>query len=257
MKKIGSGKFDVNLSSERQDEFGGLYQGISKMVSDLQVYIERAAYLKAQQQLAHYRALKGQVNPHFLANALESIQMKAIINNQRDIAEMIGLLGQLFRITIQSGKETITVEEELNHIRLYIQVQQMRFGDKIQYLENLAPHSDSIQIVHFSLQPLVENAIVHGLEPKLGHGTLEVSTTIVGKDLLIMIQDNGVGINPKQVQHLRDYLEESSNTLMQKHIGLKNVHEQIRYYFGDKYGVTIDSILGEGTTVTVRIPALS
>lgn len=257
VKKIGSGKFDVNLSSERQDEFGGLYQGISKMVSDLQVYIERAAYLKAQQQLAHYRALKGQVNPHFLANALESIQMKAIINNQRDIAEMIGLLGQLFRITIQSGKETITVEEELNHIRLYIQVQQMRFGDKIQYLENLAPYSDSIQIVHFSLQPLVENAIVHGLEPKLGHGTLEVSTTIVGKDLLIMIQDNGVGINLKQVQYLRDYLEESSNTLMQKHIGLKNVHEQIRYYFGDKYGVTIDSILGEGTTVTVRIPALS
>ncbi|QGM29698.1 HAMP domain-containing protein [Bacillus sp. N3536] len=257
VKKIGSGKFDVNLTSDRQDEFGGLYQGISKMVTDLQAYIERASYLKAQQQLAHYRALKSQVNPHFLANALESIQMKAVINKQREIAEMIGLLGQLFRITIQSGKETITVEEELTHIRLYIQVQQMRFGDKIQYLENLAPQSGSIQIVHFSLQPLVENAIVHGLEPKLGSGILEVSTTFLDKDLLIMIRDDGVGIDNKQLQQLRAYLDESSNTLTEKHIGLKNVHEQIRYYFGNKYGITIDSVLGEGTTITVRIPALS
>jgi len=257
VKKIGSGQFNVNLTSERQDEFGVLYQGISKMTTNLKNYIERASYLKAQQQLAHYRALKSQVNPHFLANALESIQMKAVINKQRDIAEMIGLLGQLFRITIQSGKETITLEEELTHIRLYIQVQQMRFGDKIQYIENLAPHSNSIHIVHFSLQPLVENAIIHGLEPMLGQGTLELSSTFSGKDLLIKIQDNGVGINPEQVQQLRDYLEKSSNTLTEEHIGLKNVHEQIRYYFGNKYGITIDSVLGEGTTLTVRIPALS
>jgi len=183
--------------------------------------------------------------------------MKAVINKQRDIAEMVGLLGHLFRITIQSGKETITLEEEMTHIRLYIQVQQMRFGDKIQYTENLAPNSDSIQIVHFSLQPLVENAIVHGLEPKLGHGILDVSSSISGKDLLIRIQDNGVGIDPEQVRHLRDHLEESSNTLTEEHIGLKNVHEQIRYYFGNKYGITIDSTFGKGTTVTVRIPALS
>lgn len=257
VKIIGSGKFNVNLTSERQDEFGVLYQGISKMTTNLQDHIERASYLKAQQQLAHYRALKSQVNPHFLANALESIQMKAVINKQRDIAEMIGLLGHLFRITIQSGKETITLEEELTHIRLYIQVQQMRFGDKIQYIEILEPRSKLIQIVHFSLQPLVENAIIHGLEPKLGHGILEVSSTISGKDLLITIQDNGVGINPEKIRHLRDHLEESSNTLIEEHIGLKNVHEQIRYYFGNKYGITIDSILGEGTTVTVRIPALS
>ena len=256
VKMIGSGKFDVNLTSERQDEFGGLYQGINKMVTDLKIYIERASYLKVQQQLAHYRALKSQVNPHFLANALESIQMKAVINKQRDIAEMIGLLGQLFRITIQSGKETITLEEELTHIRLYIQVQQMRFGERIQYVEKLAPHSDSIQIVHFSLQPLVENAIVHGLEHKLGTGVLEVSSTILGKDLLIMIKDNGVGIDNKQLEQLRTYLDETSNTLTEKHIGLKNVHEQIRYYFGNGYGVTIDSTLGTGTTVTVRIPAL-
>ncbi|MFJ7933381.1 sensor histidine kinase [Sporosarcina sp. NPDC096371] len=257
VKLIGKGKFDVNLTSTRQDEFGGLYRGIGKMVTDLQAYIERSSILKAQQQLAHYRALKSQINPHFLANALESIQMKAVLNKQRDIAEMIGVLGQLFRINIQSGKETVTLQEELTHIRLYIQVQQIRFGDKIQYTENLAPTSDAMQLLHFSLQPLVENGIVHGLERKYGSGILEVSSTLLGKDLLIQVRDNGVGMDNEQLQYLQNRLSEPSSTLTEDHIGLKNVHDQIRYYFGDPYGIEIESIQGEGTTVTIRIPASS
>jgi len=255
VKRIGKGQFDANLTSKRQDEFGVLYKGISKMVTDLQAYIERATILKAQQQLAHYRALKSQINPHFLANALESIQMKAVINKQRDIAEMIGVLGQLFRINIQSGKETITLEEELTHIRLYIQVQQIRFGDKIQYIENLAHASESMKMLHFSLQPLVENGIVHGLERKYGAGVLEVSSIVSGQDLLIKVWDNGVGIDEEQLQHLQNRLIEPSHTMLEEHIGLKNVHDQIRYYFGEPYGIEIDSVVGEGTTVTIRIPA--
>ena len=254
VKKIGSGKFDVDLNINRHDEFGILFQGVSKMVTDLQDYIERASSLKAQQKLAHYRALKSQINPHFLANALESIQMKAVINKQRDIAEMIGLLGQLFRTSIQSGKETVTLEEELQHVRLYVQIQQMRFGEKIQYKENLCANCESTRILHFSLQPLIENAIVHGLEPKYEPGILEVSTTLSGNDLLIMVKDNGVGIDEKQIKYLQDKLSQSSNTLIEEHIGLKNVHDQIRYYFGDEYGIEIESLLDEGTTVTIRIP---
>jgi len=180
--------------------------------------------------------------------------MKAVLSKQRDIAEMIGVLGQLFRFNIQSGKETITLEEELTHIRLYIQVQQMRFGDKIQYVENLAPTSESMRLLHFSLQPLVENSFVHGLERKNGTGLLEVSSTFSGRDMLIMVNDNGVGIDEEQLQYLKKRLAQSSSTLTEEHIGLKNVHEQIRYYFGDQYGIEIDSILGVGTTVTIRIP---
>lgn len=254
VKKIGKGKFDVNLKSNRQDEFGELYQGIGKMVKDLEAYIERSSILKAQQKLAHYRALKSQINPHFLANALESIQMRAVLNKQRDIAEMIGVLGQLFRISIQSGKETITLEEELTHIRLYVQVQQMRFGDKIQYIENLAENSETMEILHFSLQPLIENAIIHGLEPKYGNGMLEVSSVFTGDDLLIAVRDNGVGIDEERLKLLRQRLEQSSNTLKEEHIGLKNVHDQIRYYFGEAYGIEIESLLGIGTTVRIRVP---
>lgn len=92
LKMIGRGKYDVNLTSKRQDEFGGLYQRISKMVTDIQDYIERSSVLKAQQKLANYLALNSQINPHFLANGLESVQMKAVLNKQRDITEMIGVL---------------------------------------------------------------------------------------------------------------------------------------------------------------------
>lgn len=251
---VGKGNFDVNLQSNRHDEFGVLYNGINKMVLDLQVFIERSSVLKAQQKLAQYRALKSQINPHFLANALESIQMKSIINKQRDIAEMIGILGQLFRSCIQTGKETVSLEEELHHIRLYIKVQQMRFGDKIRYIEKLSTYSESVQILHFSLQPLVENGIVHGLEQKGGNGMLEIITLFSGKDLLIKIRDNGVGMDEENVLKIRERLLQPLNTLDKLHIGIKNVHDQIRYYYGDQYGIEIESQLGKGTTVTIRIP---
>ncbi|NQX65220.1 sensor histidine kinase [Paenibacillus alba] len=255
VKLVGLGKFDVDLSSDRQDEFGVLYQGIRKMVEDLQIYIERSSMAKVQQKVAQYGALKSQINPHFLANVLESIQMKAVINQQREISEMVGMIGRLFRIHIQTGKETVPLKEELEHIRLYVNIQQLRFGDKIQYTERLAEGSENLQVMHFSLQPLIENAIVHGLERRNGPGLLEVSSMKSGNDMLIMIKDNGVGMSEEKLEQLRFRLSLPSDTLDEDHIGVKNVHDRILFYFGEQYGLAIDSQLGEGTTVTIRIPA--
>ncbi|QMV43178.1 cache domain-containing sensor histidine kinase [Cohnella cholangitidis] len=255
VKLVGMGKFDVNLHSERQDEFGVLYQGIRKMVEDLQDHIERSSITKAQQKVAQFGALKSQINPHFLANALESIQMKAVLSGQRDIGEMVGLLGRLFRTHIQTGKETVTLLEELAHTRLYIQVQQMRFGDKIRYVERLAESSELVPVMHFSLQPIVENAIVHGLEPRTGSGMLEIAATLAGNEMLIAVSDNGVGMDEAKLQQLRERLLSPSDTLDETHIGLKNVHDRIRFYFGDRYGIELDSRLGQGTTVYIRVPA--
>lgn len=256
VKLVGMGRFDVDLHSSRQDEFGVLFQGIRKMVEDLQSYIERTSITKAQQKVAQYGALKSQINPHFLANALESVQMKAIIGGQREIGEMIGRLGRLFRIHIGTGKETVPLREELAHIRLYIEVQQMRFGDKIQYAEEIAEGSESVQMLHFALQPLIENAIEHGLERRTEAGLLKVVTRYDGADLLIIVSDNGVGIDSGQLRELREQLEAgATDTLGDAHIGIKNVHERIQYYFGEQYGIRIDSTPGEGTEVTIRIPS--
>jgi len=255
VKLVGMGQFDVNLRSNRQDEFGVLYQGIRKMTEDLQDIIERSSMAKAQQKVARFGALKSQINPHFLANALETVQMKAVIGGQRELGEMVGLLGRLFRIHIQTGKKTVPLREELAHTRLYVQVQQMRFGDKIRYVERLAEGSDAVQVLHFSLQPLIENAIVHGLEPRSGPGLLEISAGSEGRDLLIAVRDDGVGMDELRLEELAARLNEQSDTLDETHIGIKNVHERIQYYFGEQYGIRIVSRPGEGTNVTIRIPA--
>lgn len=255
VKLVGMGNFDVDLYSTRQDEFGVLYNGIRKMVKDLQNYIERSSMAKAQQKVAQYGALKSQINPHFLANVLESIQMKAIINGQRDIGEMVGIVGRLFRIHIQTGKITVALKEELEHVRLYVKIQQLRFGDKIQYVERLEPHTELVKVMHFSLQPIVENAIVHGLEGQSEPGLLEVSSAIVGEDMLITVKDNGIGIDEEKLKQLRIRLSQPSDTLDEAHIGIKNVHDRIQFHFGEKYGIEITSQVGEGTTVVIRLPA--
>ncbi|WP_459954440.1 cache domain-containing sensor histidine kinase [Paenibacillus pini] len=256
VEKVGMGNFDVDLGSTRRDEFGVLYQGLRKMVEELQNYIERSSRAIVQQKVARLGALKSQINPHFLANTLESVQMKAILSGDREIAEMVGTLGQLFRIHTQMSKDIIPLHQELEHIRLYVKVQQMRFGDKIQYVENLAPDTESLQVVHFSLQPLIENAIIHGLERQVGAGLLEVSSTLSENLLLITIRDNGTGVSHEQLLNLQQRISNHSDVDMDSHIGLINVNERIRLYFGEQYGIYIHSELGEGTTITIRLPAL-
>lgn len=252
---IGKGDFTVQLKeTDRLDEFGTLYKGFNRMTQDLANNVERSSILKTQQKVAHYSALKSQIHPHFLANALESIQMQAIINQQHDISEMIGLLGALFRKSIQSGKELVTLEEELSHIRLYIDVQQMRFGDKINYIEDIDERALGKGVLHFSLQPFVENAIIHGLEAQHEDGSICIRAEISGEHLLISIKDSGVGMDEENIKRINKQLQSNSEQLNDKHIGIKNVHDQIRYYFGEAYGVSIDNAIDKGTIVTLTLP---
>lgn len=255
VEKVGSGNFDVDLGSSRKDEFGVLYQGLRRMVEELQNYIERSSKAQVQQRVARLGALKSQINPHFLANALESVQMKAIINGEREIGEMVGTLGQLFRIHTQMNRTIIPLHQEMEHIRLYVKVQQMRFGDKIEYEEHVQPGTETLQVLHFSLQPLVENAIIHGLERQVGPGLLEISTEVSDHLMRITIRDHGVGMSAEQLESLRHRLS-SPNEEDDSHIGVVNVSERIRLHFGEQYGICLDSQLGEGTTITITMPAL-
>ena len=254
VKQVGLGNFNVKLDSSRNDEFGVLHRGISKMITDLKQHIERLSDAKVQQKMTQYGALKSQINPHFLANTLETIQMKVIINGDRQTSEMIGKLGQLFRTFIPSGKDTQTVMEELDQLRLYIQIQQFRFADKISYEESLEFGSEQAVILHFILQPLVENAIVHGLEPQLEPGMITIRTQITHKHLYIYIEDSGVGMNQVQLEQLRAKLDTPVDLIEEDHIGIKNVHDRIRYYYGEPYGITIESEEHIGTTVMISLP---
>jgi len=254
MKLIGSSNFNYKLESQRNDEFGVLYNGINKMMSNMNLYIDRLSDAKVQQKVTQYTALKSQINPHFLANTLETIQMKVIINGDRETAEMIGIVGQLFRSFIPTGKETVTLQEELKQVRLYMKVQQLRFGDKIQYEENIAPGSEQAIILHFILQPIIENAVVHGLERKADKGKIEISTSIIGKQLLIHIKDNGAGMSKERQEQLQLKLNDPLQMDSEESIGIKNVHDRITYYYGESYGMTITSEEHVGTTITLLFP---
>lgn len=256
VQSIREGNFALEMQqTSRKDEVGALYNGFNDMSQHLAQNIERSTILKTQQKVAHYSALKSQIHPHFLANALESIQMQAVINDEREIAEMIGLLGALFRKSIQSGKEVIPLEDELAHIRLYIKVQQLRFQDKIQYIEDVESRALSIGVLHFSLQPFIENAIIHGLEAQVANGTIFVEAKVLDEKLIIEVRDDGVGMDADQLAAVNKHLYETTNTLQAESIGMKNVHEQIQYYFGEAYGVTITSKADVGTQVTITLPA--
>jgi len=254
MKLIGSSNFNYKLESQRNDEFGVLYNGINKMMSNMNLYIDRLSDAKVQQKVTQYTALKSQINPHFLANTLETIQMKVIINGDRETAEMIGIVGQLFRSFIPTGKETVTLQEELKQVRLYMKVQQLRFGDKIQYEENIAPGSEQAIILHFILQPIIENAVVHGLERKADKGKIEITTSIIGKQLLIHIKDNGAGMSKERQEQLQLKLNDPLQMDSEESIGIKNVHDRITYYYGESYGMTITSEEHVGTTITLLFP---
>jgi len=254
VKQVGLGNFNIQFNSNRNDEFGVLHKGINRMVSDLKLHVQRLSDAKVQQKMTQYGALKSQINPHFLANTLETIQMKVIINGDRETSEMIGKLGLLFRGLIPSGKETLSLEEELSQLRLYIQIQQYRFANKMSYEEVLAENSSQAQILHFILQPIVENAFVHGLERKLDKGFIRIQTHINDKLLLITVEDNGIGIPPQRLEELQKKLNESDQLTEEEHVGLKNVHDRIRFYYGEQYGISINSKENSGTKITLSLP---
>lgn len=254
MKLVGQGNFEVDLVTRRSNELGILYAGLRKMITDLELYIERASTAGLKQKEAQYGALKSQINPHFLSNTLESIQMQAVLSDQREIGEMIGVLGRLFKIHTRTGTAVVPLSQELNHIRLYLKLQQMRFGDKIQYREQVEEDCLSLYVVHFLLQPIVENAVIYGMEQQAKPGTILVKAFTKSDRLWIIVEDNGKGMAPDVLEDVRSRLIREDTEPTSEHIGLSNVHDRIRLYFGEQYGITIDSRLGEGTRVTVCLP---
>lgn len=254
VKQVGLGNFSLDLDSQRNDEFGVLHRGINRMILDLQQHIQRLSDAKVQQKMTQYGALKSQINPHFLANTLETIQMKVIINGDRETSEMIGKLGVLFRGLIPSGKETLTLSEELKQLILYIQIQQYRFANKIQYEEQINEESYDAEILHFILQPIVENAFVHGLERKLEAGIISIKSHVSDKLLYITVEDNGIGMTQDELLSLKQKLDSPLQLTEENHVGLKNVHDRIRFYYGEQYGITIQSKEHVGTTVGLTLP---
>ena len=208
---------------------------------------------QVQLRKAELMVLQSQINPHFLYNTLDAITWLAEAGEQETVVKMVGSLSGFFRTSLNQGKDIVTLAEELQHIRSYLEIQKIRYQDILEYNIDVSDEFGDVQIPKITLQPLVENAIYHGIKNKRGGGTITVTGKRDGDDLRISVRDDGVGMEEERLRAVLDGIFEKKPE--EKDIyGLYNVNERIRLYFGDDYGITLISEKGVGTESVVRLP---
>lgn len=252
--------FFQNISGE--DEISKISLDFHKIIQRIkkneeEIYRSRLIQqeLLNQQQQMEFNILAGQINPHFLFNTLETIRMMALTSGNSDVVYAIKLLAKSMRFTLEAhGTKLTSLEESLDAIHVYVKIQRMRFGDRVNFSYSVSNeiNQKDIQILPLLIQPLVENAISHGLEGITYPGFVRLTITKEDHDLVILVQDNGSGIAPKELEALQRKIK-TPTTYAKKNIGLANVNHRVKMFYGPSYGLTIESVQGSGTQVTLRI----
>ena len=197
------------------------------------------------------KALQAQINPHFLYNTLDSIAWMCEQGRSGDAVKMIHALARLFRISISRGHELIPIAKEIEHAENYLEIQKYRYKNQFTYSFDVDPGCLDYYCNKITLQPIIENAIMHGLDLMVDEGRIQVCVSQDGDDIVFRVRDNGVGMSAEQV---RAILEEDAQD--RTGIGIKNVNDRLRIYFGGQYGLHITSELDVGTTVELRMPKI-
>jgi two-component system sensor histidine kinase YesM len=257
MKKVVVGDLHVSIPISSRDEIGQLSQSFNIMVSKLSDLGYRLYESEIREKNAQISALQSQINPHFLYNTLGSISMYAEIQGNREVVKMTNNLSKLLRYSINSQKSQVPLSLELEHVKGYMAIQQIRFEDKIQFHVNIEPELLSYCVIRFILQPIVENSIVHGIDKGNGYGNIILTGKKQDTNMLITIQDDGAGMSAVQLQNLLDKKFDfaSSEEGTGGH-GLMNVHRRIALRYGNQYGIKIESSLKQGTTIFITLPLI-
>lgn len=235
---------------EGSREIGELSHSFGHMVVQIQQLMEKVREEEITLRKAELRALQAQINPHFLYNTLDAIGWLCEEERTQDAAEMVNALAKLFRISISKGHEIIPVEKELEHARSYLKIEKFRYK---QFTYSFDVDEDCLNYYcnKITLQPIIENAIYHGLDRMVDEGEIRIGVHSRGDNLVFTVEDNGIGMTKEQC---REILEGSAGD--KTGIGIRNVNNRIKIYFGEQYGIQIDSELDEGTTVTIIMPKI-
>ncbi len=244
---------------KRTDEIGILFNEYNSMLQELDSYIKKEYQNKLITLDSQMKSLEAQINSHFLYNTLESINSMAEIEGIESISVMSMALGNMFRYSIKTKSELVTVTDELNHVKDYVSIQKIRFSNRFRIELHIPDELLLKKILKLILQPIVENALYHGLNYCKSGDIICISAVIKDNILYISVSDNGCGMDKEQLQALRRSLAEPAQftELGQRNkqsIGLKNIHSRIELYYGQGYGLSIISDKGNGTTVTIRLP---
>jgi len=256
MKRVETGDFsEVKIDShirEREDEIGILHKDFELMISRINTLIDENFKKQIVIKDTNFKALQAQINPHFLYNTLESINWLAKANHQEEIATMVKALGKLLRNAVNTDEFMITIGEELELLDAYISIQKYRYEERLVYRSRVNRSFWGIQIPKLTLQPLVENAIVHSLENMLEPCEISVHAKKQDGMIMLYIQDNGLGIEEETLKKLKK--NEPLESRKGMGIGVQNIDERLKMTFGSEYGLFITSKIGEGTRIEIRIP---
>jgi two-component system sensor histidine kinase YesM len=259
MKQAEQGNLTVRAYSSSDDEISDLCVSFNRMIEEINSLL--AKNIKEQDDLkkAELKALQAQINPHFLYNTLDAIVWMAEGNDKNKIIELVTALSRFFRIALSRGTDWITVEREVEHSSNYLYIQKMRYGDILDYSIDMSPDTVGCKMLKLILQPIIENAIYHGIKNKRGGGQITLKGYIKEDNLVFEVADDGIGMNQEQLEKLRSKLLcEQQLMLDDKNLdngyGLINVNERIKLYYGRKYGLTVESEISKGTIIFISIP---
>lgn len=260
MKEVRNRNFDVYLKPTSNDEIGILTRSFNDMVLQIRNLIVKEYQADLKRKEAELKALESQINPHFLYNTLETISSIAYLRDVPEITIISRSLSDIFRYSINTNQKQVTLGDEIYYTSNYINIQKVRHGNKFSVEFNIDDTIKDYKVIKLILQPLIENAINHGLQLIKSNGIITISAWVDDKNILyIEIEDNGIGIEKQKLKALcaylgRDLTDTNKETI--KCLGVANVHFRIRHYYGKEYGLTIQSTEGKGTKITIKIPAI-
>ena len=256
LEQFSKGDFDVRLSEERQDEVGTMNVVFNKAMCDIKELIQKVTQAEILKKEMEFETLQSQMNPHFLYNTLDAINWMAFKEGQEEICDLVSAISNLIRGTISNKQSIITLEQELGYVKDYLYIQKLRYQDRFETIYDVDASLLSQAVPKLVVQPIVENAIVHGIEDAQRESSLLISAKRVGDAIDITVKDTGIGMSQAKVENLlrEPSMEKASRDRFHTNLGIYAVHKRLQFLYGEEYGLRIVSVEGEGTEVTIHIP---
>lgn len=251
--QVAKGDLGVRSDVEAGGEVGVLSDSLNAMIDKINELLTQVTKEQTSLRKAELELLQSQINPHFLYNTLDTIVWLAEGSDQAKVVSMVESLSEFFRTSLNEGKDIITIREEMQHVRSYLQIQQVRYQDILAYEIDMPESILNCLIPKISVQPLVENALYHGIKNKRRMGKITVTGEEGSDYILIRVEDNGIGMTKERLDIVNARIADPSFESAEAY-GLYNVNERIRLKFGDSYGVTIKSVYEEGTVCEIKLP---
>lgn len=251
--QVAKGNLSVRAAAESGAEARMLSDSLNAMIDKINELLDQVTTEQIRLRKAEFELLQAQINPHFLYNTLDTIVWLAEAGDQKRVVSMVGNLSDFFRTSLNQGKDIISIREELTHVRSYLEIQQVRYQDILRYEITVPEDLYEYKIPKITIQPLVENALYHGIKNKRGQGTITITGERSENGFALYVRDNGIGMTQERLNEVRAGIQKLSYTGKEIY-GLYNVNERIRLNFGETYGISIESTYGEGTCVSISLP---